>query len=105
MSHKYLLPLAGAAGLGDGGGAEQAAVGWWVWGTRHLLNLPEGYRTRTPGARSGWSARRMGGQGAPENLARSDDARLRRWRSGPTLVEGRARGTPRLASMNRAAGE
>lgn len=54
-----------------------------VRGTRHLLNLPEGYRTRTSGARSGQEGRRMGGQGAPENLARSGDARLRRWRSSP----------------------
>jgi len=52
---------------------------------------PGGLPRDNPGRTLWVVGRRMGGQGAPENIARSGDARLRRWRSGPTLVECRTR--------------
>ena len=72
-------------------GPQAGAVGRWVRGTRHLLDLPEGYRTRTPGARSGrsaggWSGRVRPGTSRGRALpGRGDGAPVPHW-SGSTTA-------------------
>ena len=69
-------------------------VGWVRWGsgcggTRHLLNLPKGYRTRTPGARSGRGGRRTGGQGAPGEPRTVGRCQVEEMAPGTSRADGR----------------
>ena len=89
-------------------GSGAGPVGWWVRGTRHLHDLPEGYRTTSPGARlatlaGGWAGRVR--PGPPHGRAmpgRGDDARGLPWLGSATASRQRegttTPGTPRPTS-------